>query len=514
MQARPVPHRYRLTIAMSATPSLAPAASLTQADYLSLDATAMAAAVRSGELAPADLLGAAIARCNAVDPFVQAVNLRHDAFALQSLAQARDAARAGALSGPFAGVPMLLKDLNTALTGTVTTNGCRFFAGSDPASYTSTLAQRYLDAGMLIFGKTTTPEFGLATTTESALWGATRNPWNLARSAGGSSGGAAAAVAAGIVPAAHATDGGGSIRIPAAWCGVFGLKPTRYRTPQGPAAFEGWFGASCAHVVSRSVRDSAGLLDASHGHEHGSPYWLPAPPTPYAQCCERDPQPLRIGLVTASLTGVPLDAEIQRVLDETARRLESLGHAIEPVTLPVDAQHLFTAHGTASGAALVTALRERETALGREATEADLEAITLHIYARNRLATSEALFRARRAFEQISLAMETLMQRYDVLLSPVTAGQTPHIGELVLSQPFESYAAKMMNSAAFTVVANVSGQPSMSVPSGFAADGMPVGMMFTAGLCREDLLFSLAGQLERAWPWALPTLDFATASRA
>lgn len=249
---------------------------LSAADYLSLDATAMAEAVRCGELSGQALLHGAQARCDAVNPQINAVNMRHDDHAATIL-QARRATGTER-SGLLAGVPMLLKDLNTHLRGTVTSNGSRLLADAPPATFDSTIVQRYQDAGMLIFGKTASPEFGLSTTTESSLWGQTRNPWNLAHSAGGSSGGAAAAVAAGIVPVAHATDGGGSIRIPASYCGVFGLKPTRYRNPQGPQAFEGWFGASCGHVVSRSVRDSALLLDASHGHEYGSPYWL-APQT-------------------------------------------------------------------------------------------------------------------------------------------------------------------------------------------------------------------------------------------
>lgn len=484
----------------SLTPDTLPA--LHQDDYLEMDATDMAAAVSMGELEPAALLGAALARCDAVNPVVRAVNMRHDAFAREQLRELTGSDRRR--TAPLAGVPMLIKDMNTYLSGTPTTNGSRFLAGGEVAAHTSTIARRYQEAGMLVFGKTTTPEFGLATTTESALWGQTRNPWNLEHSAGGSSGGAAAAVAAGIVPVAHATDGGGSIRIPASYCGVFGLKPTRYRTPQGPGAFEGWFGASCAHVISRTVRDSALMLDVSHGRERGSPYWLPAVPRSYVECQAEDPRPLRIGLVTAALTGAVLDPQIAMILQDTAKLLERMGHVIEPTALPVDPMHLFGAHGTACGAALVTAIRDHEAVVGREATADDLEPITFELYQRNKAASAESLFRARRTFDHIAAAMDTLMERYDVLLSPVTAISTPALGEFGLNQPFDAYASKMIGSAAFTVVANVSGQPSMSVPSGLTADGLPVGMMFTAALCREDILFSLAGQLERARPWTLP----------
>ncbi|MDE1179325.1 amidase [Paraburkholderia sp.] len=487
---------------MSNTRSTHASSQLSTADYLAMDATAMAAAVSLNKVEPAELLACALARCDAVDGLVGAVNMRHDQHARERVERLGRSPLQQ--TGLLAGVPMLIKDLNTYLAGTPTSNGSRFLSGDTGASHTSTVVQRYEDAGMVIFGKTATPEFGLATTTESALWGPTHNPWNLSRSAGGSSGGAAAAVAAGIVPVAHATDGGGSIRIPASYCGVFGLKPTRYRTPQGPSTFEGWFGASCGHVVSRTVRDSALILDATHGREHGSPYWLKAMPLSFVESQQRDPVGLRVGLLTTSMTGAPLDAEIAAILSRTAQLMEQMGHHVEPATLKIDPTALFTAHGVASGAALVTAIRDREATLGREATPDDLEAITHHIYQRNKAVTSESLYRARLTFDQIALSMDTLMLGYDVLLSPVTASQTPPLGELTLDQPFASYAQKMIGSAAFTVVANVSGQPSMSVPSGFTADGMPVGMMFTAALGREDILFSVAGQLERARPWTLP----------
>lgn len=470
-------------------------------DYLKLDATDMAEAVRRGELDPQALLSAAMARCDAVNPQVNAVVMRHDARARELLAARRAAGtdRQGAL----AGVPMLVKDLNTYLAGTVTTNGSRFLRDTPPASHDSTVVGRYEAAGMVVFGKTASPEFGLTTTTESALWGKTCNPWDLSLSAGGSSGGAAAAVAAGIVPVAHATDGGGSIRIPASYCGVFGLKPTRYRTPQGPDTFEGWFGASCTHVVSRSVRDSALLLDVSHGHETGSPYWLAPQERPFADEVQRTPSRLRIGLVSDSLTGTMLDPDIRAVLDDSVRLLLSLGHEVEAVKLPVDPQQLFSAHAAATGAALVAAVRDREAALGRAAGDADLEPVSRHIVGNAAQVTAETLYRARRSFERTGRVMEGVFERFDVLLSPVTATVTPALDVLSLDRPYEDYAARIVGSVSFTGLANVSGQPAMSVPLGMSRTGVPIGMMFTAGLCREGLLFQLAGQLEQVRPWAL-----------
>ena len=468
-------------------------------DYLGLDATAMAEAVRRGELDPADLLSAAMARCDAVNPRVNAVVMRHDARAYERLAARRNAGTGR--QGALAGVPMLVKDLNTYVAGTVTTNGSRLMRDTPPAERDSTIVERYEAAGMVVFGKTASPEFGLTTTTESALWGKTCNPWNLSLSAGGSSGGAAAAVAAGIVPVAHATDGGGSIRIPASYCGVFGMKPTRYRTPQGPDTFEGWFGASSTHVVSRSVRDSALLLDVSHGHEAGSLYWLAPQERPFVDEVRRTPERLRVGLVGDALTGMALEADIRDVLDETVRLLLSLGHEVEAVKLPVDPQQLFSAHGAVTGTALVAALRDREAALGRALGESDLEPVSRQIAGNAAGHTAETLYRARRSFERIGQAMESVFDRFDVLLSPVTATVTPPLGLLSLDHTYEDYARHIVGSVSFTVLANVSGQPAMSVPLGTSRTGAPIGMMFTAGHCREALLFQLAGQLEQARPW-------------
>ena len=469
-------------------------------DYLALDATAMAAAVHSGEINPGALLKAAQARCDEVNSRVNAVNMRHDDHGARVLAARRTAGteRLGAL----AGVPMLLKDLNIYLAGTVTTNGSRLLAQSPPSLYDSTLVQRYEAAGMLIFGKTSSPEFGLTTTTESALWGKTCNPWSLAHSAGGSSGGAAAAVAAGIVPVAHATDGGGSIRIPASYCGVFGLKPTRYRTPQGPNTFEGWFGASCGHVISRSVRDSALLLDISHGHEPGSPYWLAPQAVSFSEAVQRAPHSLRIGLIEQAMTGVELDADIRSILHTTVELLLGLGHRVEPLTLPIDPQRVYGAHGAVGAAALLAAVRDREAALGRPAHNDELQPVSRHLVTNATSATAENLYRARRDFEHVGSCMERVFDDYDILLSPVTSCVTPPLSRASLDHRYEDYIQGIVGSIGYSVLANVSGQPSMSVPLGSSREGLPIGMMFTAALCREDLLFQLAGQLEQACPWA------------
>jgi amidase len=474
----------------------APAGAIGSADYLALDATAMAEAVRRRQLSGSELMAAAMARCDAVNPRVNAVVMRHDERVRALLAGG--AGRGGAL----AGVPMLIKDLQTHLAGTVTTNGSRLFRDAPPSERTSTLVARYEAAGSLVFGKTAAPEFGMTTTTESRQWGQTRNPWNLAHSAGGSSGGAAAAVAAGIIPAAHATDGGGSIRIPASYCGVFGLKPSRYRTPSGPQRYEGWFGASVAHVVSRSVRDSALLLDVGQGHEAGSPYWCAPLERPFVAELKLAPGKLRIALVADALTGSPLDPDIRRTLDDTVRLLLSLGHHVDAERLGLDVRQLFGSHGAVVGAALQSIVHDREQQLGRALATDELEQVTQHVLRTGSNVSGEALYRARQGFESVTMAMESKLGKYDVILSPVTATVTPLLGALTLDQPYEAYARAAMGSAAFTIPANVGGQPSMSVPLGSSETGLPIGMLFTARIGAEGLLFRLAAQLERERPWA------------
>ena len=472
------------------------AAGLSDRDYQGLDAWAMSEAVRKGELSGEDLLAAALARCSAVNPKVKAVNMLHEDYARALLKQG------GQAQGALAGVPILVKDLNTYLKGTVTSNGSRLFKDAPAAARTSTLISRYEQAGALPFGKTTCPEFGLTTTTESLLWGQTRNPWNLEHSAGGSSGGAASAVAAGIVPVAHATDGGGSIRIPASYCGLIGLKPSRYRTPSGPAHFEGWFGASVGNVVSRSVRDMALFLDVGQGHEPGSPYWSAPLARPFVQELEREPGKLRVAVVRQSLTGTPLDPAIAATLEATIKQLAGLGHELEELNLAVDPRQMFGAHGAVIGTALTTLVRDREQALGRAAGAGDLEKITQVVLERARGTTGEGLYRARQSFESIGALMESHFERFDLILSPVTANLTPRIGLLSLDQDWDTYARHAMGSAGFTALANVSGQPAISLPLGWSQEGLPVGMMFTARLGGEDVLLRLARQLEQAMPWA------------
>src|SRR5271168_3871597 len=292
---------------------------MTFKEYSDYDAVGLAGLVRSKEVSARELLDEAVARTAKVDPQINAVVVKHYDYAERQIEN-------GLPDGPFTGVPFLLKDLDL-LQGTRTTFGASIYK-DDVADHTGTLAQRFLNAGLTIFGKSSSPEFGLMPTTESRLHGPTRNPWNLAHSSGGSSGGAGAAVAARILPVAHASDGGGSIRIPASASGVFGMKPSRARNPLGPDRGEGWGGFSCGHVVSISVRDSAVMLDAIHGPEISSPYVAPPPERLFSQEVGRDPGRLRIAFTDKSPHGEAIDPEIAAAVRDVAALLAALGHHV------------------------------------------------------------------------------------------------------------------------------------------------------------------------------------------
>src|SRR5476651_1978372 len=340
---------------------------ITFREYGNYDGMGLAELVRKKQVTPRELLDEAIIRTARVDPQINAVVVKHYDYAQRQIDK-------GLPDGPFTGVPFLLKDLDI-LQGTRTTFGASIFK-DEVADHTGTLPQRFLDAGVTIFGKSASPEFGLLPTTESRLHGPTRNPWNLAHSSGGSSGGAGAAVAARILPVAHASDGGGSIRIPASASGVFGLKPTRARNPSGPDRGEGWSGFSCGHVLSISVRDSAAMLDAIHGPETSSPYHAPPPERPFAQEVGRDPGRLRIAFTDKSPYGDAIDTEIAAAVREIAALLAGLGHHVEE-RAPDLAADPATAMWTIVSANTALTVRLTEARFGRAMTDADFEILTL-----------------------------------------------------------------------------------------------------------------------------------------
>lgn len=466
-------------------------ASLSFEEYRSHDALGLAQLVRNKDVSPMELLELAIARSETVNPGIN--------FLVEELYDfARKAVRAGLPPGPFAGVPFLLKDLGMALKGTVTTNGSRFYRDAR-SEYTSTVVTRYQQAGLAIFGKTASPEFGGTGTTESILFGDTRNPWDLTRSAGGSSGGSAAAVAAGVLPLANGTDGGGSIRIPASCCGLFGMKPSRGRVPSGPKELSSVM--SVIHGLSRSVRDSAALLDASRGPEPGQTTIAPRPERNYLEAVSIAPKALRVGLITTPITHSPVDPECSRAAADAAKVCEDLGHHVQEIALPIDPREFFASTRIIMGAGTVMRVVNREQQLGRKATENDLEPIIWQRYRDSLAYTAEQLSEAERGVEKAARQIALLQRDFDVLLSPTLAAPPVKLGKLSLNQDNAVYEKEAINISAFTILYNATGQPAMSVPLHWTPEGLPVGVMFAGRYGEEGLLFQLAGQLEQASPW-------------
>ncbi len=460
------------------------------------DALGLAALVKARKASPTELLEAAIARAEALNPRFNFMAQRHYDHARAAIAN-------GLPQGPFTGVPWLLKDLNTYIAGEVTEGGSRFYKGAR-ATVTSELVTRIERAGFVIFGKTTSPEFGLTGTTENKLTGDTRNPWNTAHIAGGSSGGAAAAVAAGVLPAAHATDGGGSIRIPASCCGLFGMKPSRGRIPMGPTRTEGWGGLSCHHAVSHSVRDSAAIMDVTHGVEPGSRYAAPTPDGSFLSQVTKKPGKLRIALMLKPHSGAPVDVEVQAAVIAAARLCEQLGHHVEEAAPRVDAAAVGQASFVLIASSVAADIEDRAKATGIVPGPDVLEPITLAFLGYGRTTTGMDFARANNALQTAAVSVGQFMQDYDVILSPTLAAPPLELGRINLTPDcdFRTWGERAAMFSPFTQIANMTGQPAMSVPLGMSSGGLPIGVMFTGRYGEEALLYRLAGQLETAAPWA------------
>jgi amidase len=463
-------------------------------DYESYDAVGLAQLVREGQTSPEALLEAAITRVDARNPELNAV-------VMQMYDEARRSIRSGLPEGPLRGVPFLLKDLRLLYKGFATTFGSRLFAGM-VAGHDSTLVTRYRQAGLVVFGKTNTPEFGVTVTTEPALYGPCRNPWDRERTTGGSSGGAAAAVAAGMVPAAHASDDGGSIRIPAACCGLFGLKPTRARIPSGPDVGEGWNGMSTDHVITRSVRDSAAFLDLSAGPALGDPYCGPAAAGPFLAEVGRDPGPRRIAFTVAPPSGNKVDPQCVAAVQDAARLCADLGHTVEEAA-PVFNYEPFQAAVVAiintHTAAMVAGAAK---VLGREVTESDVEYVTWRAAVAGRETSAPEYVDAVRVIHRTGRKVASFFETYDLLLSPVLLQPPVPLGYLdTHSRDVRAYVKNLYSFFGFTNLFNATGQPAMSVPLYWTPDGLPVGLQFAGRFGDEALLLRMAGQLEHARPW-------------
>jgi len=459
-----------------------------------MDAIAQAELVRKGDVRPVELVEAAVQRVERVNPQLNAVITPMFELALEQ-------AKGELPEGPFTGVPFLLKDLLAAYRGVRMAFGSAFFQDYVP-DFDSELVVRLKRAGLVIIGKTNTPEFGILPTTEPRLFGPTRNPWDVGRSTGGSSGGSAAAVASGVVPAAHANDGGGSIRIPASCCGLFGLKPTRARNPLGPAVGDIISGLVVEHAVTRSVRDSAALLDATSGPDVGDPYWAPPPARPFLQEVGADPGRLRIAYTTGE-GETQVHPDCVKAVEEAARLCAELGHEVEEKEIGLDVEAITPHFMTLWSAAQAWMADGMAGVAGRTPAPEMFEPLTWALIEMGRGFNAAQYLIALTALQGVARDFARRFQEYDLWLTPTVAEPPPPLG--TFDSPPDNPLYGIVRAAAFvpfTPVCNITGQPAMNVPLHWNEEGLPVGVQFMARFGDEATLFRLAAQLEEARPWA------------
>ena len=460
-----------------------------------LDATAQADLVRRGEVSPQDLVEAAIARIEAVNPGLDAViRTRFD--------QAREEAAGELPDGPFRGVPILFKDLGCVVAGEVTASGLG--ALRDMAwPVTSYLAEQFRTAGFVSLGRTNVPEFGTTVTTEPRSFPPARNPWHPGHSTGGSSGGSAAAVASGMVAVAHASDGGGSIRIPASECGLVGLKPTRGRVSQGPLTGEAWAGGVIDGAVTRSVRDAAGVLDVISARMPGEPYYAPSLRRPLSQEVGADPGRLRIGVLDRPGAEVYLDDQQCRLaVTDAARMLESLGHQVEESAPTGMFDREFGRHfNTVIAADTEATFQAFERMLGRPIADDEIEPRNIAYRRAGQALGAVAYLNSRHWLGAWARRMAHWWTRHDLLLTPTLGAPPPELGWFTAAGP-EHEGRRIASFIPYTAQFNMTGQPAVSLPLHWTPEGLPVGVQLVAAYGREDLLIQVASQLEQAAPWA------------
>jgi len=492
---------------------------MTFAEYRQYDALGLAELVRGKQVSAEELMEIAIARTEQVNPVINAVIYK-------MYEEGRKLASKTSTASPFAGVPFLIKDLGLEIKGFPMRIGSKGYA-KYISQEDSILVERFREIGLAYFGKTNTPEFGLTPYTEPAYFGPTRNPWNPDYTAGGSSGGAGAAVAAGIVPMATASDGGGSIRIPASCNGLFGIKPSRGRLSLGNIKGEMWSGAVMEGCVSRSVRDSAAFLDALLQPAPGDPYVIQAPQKPYVDELSEHPGVLRIGYTTKHPLGHSIHPECIRAVEDAIGLLESLGHRVEAVEAPYRREDLTEVFLMMVFGEVAADLEQLQKFLGRKISQTDVEPNTYALGLLGNTYKAKDFAVAKRRWNDIARRTANFHQQYDILLSPTVSMPPFVVGALqptqserrlvgfvnslglggLLKASVNELAEKVFSYIPFTPFANMTGQPSMSMPLYWTPDHLPVGIMATAALGREDLLFRLAGQVERARPWMNYALD-------
>lgn len=466
---------------------------MTPAEYADCDAIALAARIASGACTAAESLEVAWRVVEQLDGAVNAFVALEKDIALSALHERR--------AGPLSGVPIAMKDCVGFVAGALRQFGSRLRPGLRPAQDDEVVA-RHRAAGLIPFGTTNVPELSSCLTTESRLHGPCRNPWNLGHSVGGSTGGGAAAVAYGAVPIAYGNDSAGSIRVPASCCGIFGFRPGRGCVPTGPVFGEIWYGLLSHHVVTRSVRDSALVLDVTDGADAGAPYAAPAKQRPYLDECDRSPGKLRIAVSDGAAQGFVIDAECAAALERTAVRLQALGHQVIAASPTYEGEALLDTVTLLLAAALATELPALAQTAGRDigpdSVEASLRALTERGLRASAVDLTEALaFR-----DETGRVLGRFFREHDVLLTPTLAQPPVPLGWIDAdSADVDAFLERLWRFSPFAPLANLAGAPSMSVPLESSRGGLPIGLMFTARQGDEGLLFRLAGQLERAFPW-------------
>jgi Asp-tRNA(Asn)/Glu-tRNA(Gln) amidotransferase A subunit family amidase len=462
-------------------------------EYRRQDATALASLIAKKEVSAKEVLEAAIARAEQVNPAINAiVHKQYD--------RARSAVAQGLPSGPLNGVPFLIKDLGFFEKGEPATFGSSLFKDF-VADHDSAYVARCKRAGLVIMGRSSSPEFGLNPNTEPRLYGSCRNPWNLEHSAGGSSGGAAAAVIAGVLPAAHATDGGGSIRIPAAQCGLFGLKPSRGRMSLSPDAGEGWGGLSIGHVVTRSVRDSALMLDCTAGPEPGDPYAAPTPEHSFVEAISQPPRKLKIAMMLKDHRGNKIHPECAKAVTGAAKLCASVGHIVEAMDAPLDLVALRPMNAMIAAANTARTLGLRWKALGREPNAKDVESVTWAVYQRGLKVSGVEYVDAIAAVHAAGRKLAAFLADWDVLLTTALPAPPPKLGYLDQNGDVQTFTERVTEYLSITPLHNATGTPAMSVPLHWTSEGLPVGVHFAGRYGEEAMLLRLAAQLEAAAPW-------------
>ncbi|HSB11709.1 MAG TPA: amidase [Blastocatellia bacterium] len=460
-----------------------------------IDATAQAELVRKKEVTPIELVDAAIERIERVNPSINAV-------ITPMFDEARATANRKLRDGPFAGVPFLLKDLLASYAGVRMASGSAFLADFIPP-HDSELVGRYKRAGLIVLGKTNTPEYGIMPTTEPAFFGPSRNPWDTTRATGGSSGGSAAAVAAGMVPFAHGNDGGGSIRIPASCCGLFGLKPTRARNPLGPDFGDMFSGLVAEHALTRSVRDSAALLDTTAGPDIGDPYWAPPASRPFLQEVGADPGKLRIAFATSAPQGTPVHPDCVRAVNDAVSLLRELGHQVVEASPTINGEMLIPMFMTVWAAGCTWTIDSMAHLINRKPAAQHFEPGTWALYQMGSHRSGSDYLMALQWLQSVSRDVARFMLDYDVWLTPTLGDPPLPLGSFDATA--DNAMAGMMRAAQFvpfTPICNMTGQPAMSVPLFWNDEGLPVGTHFVGRFGDEATLFRLAAQLEAARPWA------------